>query len=183
MVDGGGLKESAKVPQQHIWLQEGTHFLSGCDFLQACKLRINALPTKSRTARSRLKDRQCRAGCNKAETLNHIKQQCHRTHGAHIKRHDAIASYVCRSLEVQGYKVAVEPKINTDAGVRKPDIIGKLGMTALILDAQVVNDQIDLNNAHNRKVEYYKAIDNLVKEKYDVRNVILSSITLSWREL
>lgn len=47
-VDGGGLRESAKVPQQHVWVQDGTRLLFGHDYLQACKLRINALPTKSR---------------------------------------------------------------------------------------------------------------------------------------
>lgn len=77
-VDGSGLKESAKVPQQHPWIQEGICFLTGRDFLQSCKMRINALPTKSRTSRGRPKDRLCRAGCNKPETLNHVLQ--HRAH-------------------------------------------------------------------------------------------------------
>lgn len=49
-VDSRGLQESARVPQQHLWMQEGTRFLSGKDFVQSCKLRINALPTKSRTS-------------------------------------------------------------------------------------------------------------------------------------
>lgn len=71
-IDGSGLSESAKVPQQHVWIKERTRFLSGKDFLQLCKLRINALPTKSRTSRGRLKDRACRAGCRAAETLNHV---------------------------------------------------------------------------------------------------------------
>lgn len=182
-VDGDGLKESAKVPQQHVWVQDGTRFLSGRDYLQACKLRINALPTRSRTARGRPKDRHCRAGCNRVETLNHVIQQCHRTHGGRIKRHDAMVSFVCRSLRTQGYQVSVEPRIDSDIGVRKPDIVAKMGITALVLDAQVVNDQISLDEAHGRKVAYYQQIEDKIKEKYVVNNVIFSSITLSWRGL
>lgn len=71
-VDGKGLQGSVKVPQQHVWVQDGTRLLSGRDFLQACKLRINALPAKSRTTRGRPIDRQCRAGCRRPETLNHV---------------------------------------------------------------------------------------------------------------
>lgn len=182
-VDGVGLKESAKVPQQHIWVQDGTRFLSGHDYLQACKMRINALPTKSRTARGRPKDRQCRAGCYRAETLNHVIQQCHRTHGGRIKRHDAIVSYVCRSLEVKGYEVSVEPRLQTSVGLRKPDIVAKLGMTAVVIDAQIVNDQIDLDVAHSRKVNYYSEIEDDIKRKYNVRSVLCTSTTLSWRGL
>lgn len=126
--------------------------------------------------------RQCRAACNKAETLNHVVQQCHRTHGGRIKRHDAVVSYVSRSLVTQGYKVSVEPKIVTEADTRKLDIIAKLGITTLVLDAQVVNDQIDLDVAHQSKINYYKTIEKEVKEVF-VQNVIFSSITLSWRGL
>lgn len=124
---------------------------SGRDFLQACKLRINALPSKSRTTRGRPEDRQCRTGCHKGEILNHVLQQCHRTHVGRIKRHDAIVSFVSRLLEVQGYDVSVEPKIKSDHCLRKSDIIAKLSVTAMVLDAQVVNDQISLDDSHQRK--------------------------------
>ncbi|KAL0098716.1 hypothetical protein PUN28_020672 [Cardiocondyla obscurior] len=155
-VDGIGLKESSQVPQQHVWIQEGTRFLTGKDFLQSCKLRINALPTKSRTSRGRPKERLCRAGCNRPETLNHVLQQCHRTHGPRIKRHNAIITYIERGLRRQEYEVSNEPEIHTKAGLRKPDLIAKRGITAILIDAQVVNDQTDLNSAHKQKSELYK---------------------------
>lgn len=180
-VDGQGLRESALVPQQHRWIQEGTRFLSGRDFVQSCKLRINALPTKSRTSRGRPKERLCRAGCNKSETLNHVLQQCHRTHGPRIKRHDAIASYIARSLEKQEYRVVVEPEFVTDRGKRKPDIIAWLGVTALVIDAQVVNDQIDLDGAHQNKINYYQNLKEAIKQKYCVQEVVFTLVTLSWR--
>lgn len=122
-VDGNGLKESSKIPQQHTWVSDGTRFLTGRDYLQSCKMQINALPTKSRTSRGRPKDRHCRAGCNRPETLNHVLQQCHRTHGSRIKRHDAVASILARALETNGYTVYNEPKMQTESGARKPDIV------------------------------------------------------------
>lgn len=64
----------------------------------------------------------------------------------------------------------------TNAGLRKPDIVAKLGTTALVIDAQM-NDQFDLDTAHNNKVEYYKDIEGNLKENYNT--VVFSSITLS----
>lgn len=84
---------------------------------------------------------------------------------------------------MQGYTVSVEPRLQTDVGLRKLDLVAKMGVTALVLDAQVVNDQIDLDGAHNRKVDYYKEIRDVIATKYDVQNIIFSSVTLSWRGL
>lgn len=69
----------------------------------------------------------------------------------------------------------------TNAGFKKPDIVAKLGTTTLVIDAQEVNDQFDLDTAHNNKVEYYEDIEGDLKESYNVDTVIFSSITLSWR--
>lgn len=180
-VDGVGLKNSDKVPQQHSWLKDGTSFLTGNDYLQACKLRINALPTKSRTARGQFKERFCRAGCNKAETLNHVLQQCHRTHGPRIKRHDALVIYAVRALEAKNYEVHVEPKLTTQLGVRKPDIIATKENFAIVIDAQVINDQYSPEEAHRNKIRYYQNIEEDIKNWSNKRNIIFTSITLSWR--
>ena len=96
-VDGGALKESKKIPQRNRWIAEGRRFLTGRDFVLTCKLRINAMPTKSRTSRGRIHDRSCRAGCNVPETLNHVLQTCHRTHDARIRRRDAVVAYLCNT--------------------------------------------------------------------------------------
>lgn len=66
---------------------------------------------------------------------------CHRTHGPKINKHDAVVSVIARALETRGYKVHVEPKIQTNFVMRKPDIMAKLGITALIIDTQVVNNR------------------------------------------
>lgn len=42
--DGRGLRESRKVPQQHLWITNGNHFLSGKDYINAIKLRCQQDP-------------------------------------------------------------------------------------------------------------------------------------------
>ncbi|KAL0103868.1 hypothetical protein PUN28_017905 [Cardiocondyla obscurior] len=128
-----------------------------------------------------LKESLCRAGCNRPETLNHVLQQCHRTHGPRIKRHNAIITYIERGLRRQEYEVSNEPEIHTKAGLRKPDLIAKRGITAILIDAQVVNDQTDLNSAHKQKSELYKDLMETIKEKWNVQEVKFTSATLSWR--
>lgn len=180
-VDGSGLKESRKVPQQHTWQQDGTRFLSGRDFVMSNKLRINALPTRARTSRGRIRERLCRGGCHCSETLNHVLQICHRTHGPRIKRHDAVAAYIARALRAGDYAVFEEPRIRTELGLRKPDIIAKLGRTAMVIDAQVVNDQLCLDTAHETKSNTYRDLEEIIKREYQVAEVKFTSATLSWR--
>ena len=180
-VDGGGLKESGKTPHQHQWIADGTALLSGKDYLNCARLRIGALPTKSRSSRGRIQDRRCRAGCLAQETLNHVLQQCHRTHASRIRRHDAVLSYMERRIRGCGYEIHREPHYRTEVGLRKPDMTAILGQTALVIDAQVVSEQTDLNRAHKRKVDYYKEIEHNIKQKHGVNTVTITSATLSWR--
>lgn len=182
-IDGGALKEAGKIPQQNRWVMEGTKFLSGRDYVNCIKLRINALPTKSRTSRGRYADRHCRAGCNDIETLNHVLQKCHRTHGARISRHNAVASYVHRALQMKCDLVEEEPHLKTPLGLRKPDLVAIKGTTALVVDAQVVSEQTDLNLAHERKKRYYQdSAHRTLLERYPaVTDVKYTSATLSWR--
>lgn len=185
-VDGAALKEAGRVPGQSRWLAEGTRFLTGRDFISTGKLRINALPTKSRTSRGRVADRNCRAGCQVPETLNHVLQVCHRTHDARIRRHDAVVAYLARGMEQRGFRVWREPKFNTGEGVRKPDIVATRSGRAVVLDAQVVSEQTLLDLAHRRKVRYYS--DNVdlrlaIGTSMEVDEVTFHSATLSWRGL
>lgn len=126
-VDGVGLKESARTTHQHQWVADGSRFLSGKDFVNCNRVRIGALPTKSRTSRRRPQDRRCRGGCLTQETLNHVLQHCHRTHGQRIKRHDAVVKYIARGCQRSGYEVHQEPHYNKEIGLRKPDIVAVLG--------------------------------------------------------
>lgn len=182
-VDGAALKESKYTPHQHQWIADGTRLLTGKDYIHCGRIRIGALPTKSRTTRGRYQDRKCRGGCQAQETLNHVLQHCHRTHAARIKRHDAIVKYLARKIPRGGYQVFQEPRYDTEIGLRKPDLVAVLGETAVVVDAQVVSEQTMLTNAHERKKRYYSepAVVEKIKQTHGVRRVITTSATLSWR--
>lgn len=98
-----------------------------------------------------------------------------------IRRHDAAVSYVCRALETRGYEVRVEPRIEIGAKVRKPDVISKLGTTAVVIDGQIINDQYDLDTAHRNKIKYYTNLEDTIMNMFNVQTVIFTSCTLSWR--
>ncbi|CAL7932908.1 unnamed protein product [Xylocopa violacea] len=183
-VDGSALKHSRSIKTQHDWIGDGSRFLSGKDYVNSCRARINALPTRSRISRGRRLERQCRAGCLAPETLNHVVQQCHRSHAARIKRHNALTHYIERNLRTMGFQVDSEPHFNTQEGLRKPDIVGSLGNTAFVIDAQVVGEQACLRRSHDQKVLYYSQNSSLIREimnKYNCTTVKTFSCTLTWR--
>ena len=147
-LDASGLKESRETFGQHSWIGDGTKFLSGRDFIHSCRFRIGAIPTKARTSRGRHRDRRCRAGCEASETLHHVIQVCFRSHLTRVQRHDAVSRYVATKLRGKGYVVQKEPRIQTEDGLRKPDIVAYKEPTALVVDAQVVGEQFDLRRDH-----------------------------------
>lgn len=120
--DGVPLQRSRAVARQHVWITDGNMFLSGRYFIHINKLRINAVPLRSRTARGRIRDRNCRAGCRAAGTLQRVLQQCHRTHNARIRRHNACLEYLLKRLK-QPIIVDQEPHFKTTQGLLKPDVI------------------------------------------------------------
>lgn len=166
LVDGAGFRDSGKTSHQHQWITDGTRLLSGKDYINCNKLRIGAIPTQSRTARGRTRNRHCRAGYAAQETLNHILQICHRTHAARIKRHDVVVKYIERKIKPGGYKIHLE-HYHTSLSLRERDyLVATLGQTAIVVDAQVVGEQANLATAHENKKRYYqqqeviKAINN-----------------------
>lgn len=182
--DGFGLRECGKVPQAHRWVREPTRLLSGKDFVNCHRLRINALPSRSRTTRGRPQmDRHCRGGCGVSETVNHVLQVCHRTHAERISRHNSVVNYVSRTAVRQGYDVSIEPIIETPEGSKKPDIVAIKDNRAIILDAQVVTDARDLEVANSRKKNLYAtpSMTSAIQDRFQVREVRCLPITLNWR--
>ncbi|KAG8172369.1 hypothetical protein JTE90_002505 [Oedothorax gibbosus] len=184
-VDGAPLAGQRVVPKMHSWVSAQNPSLVGRNFANAIKLRINAFPkTNSRLRRGRAGDRYCRAGCRCKETLNHILQNCARTHGKRIARHDHLVNSVKAHLEQKGSHVHSEPIFDTSMGKRKPDLIAIRQGSALVIDAQIVGESVDLTRAHRRKVRYYAENTNLVdgiRALYGVDTVRFYSITLNWR--
>ena len=79
-VDASGLRESRETAGKHSWIGDGTKFLSDRDFINSCRVKIGAIPTKARTSRGRHRDRRCRAGCEASKTLHRVIQVCFRSH-------------------------------------------------------------------------------------------------------
>ncbi|KAG8177084.1 hypothetical protein JTE90_015736 [Oedothorax gibbosus] len=181
-VDGVGLQESSSVPGQHNWMAGRTLFLSGRDFIQCVKLRFNCLPCRSKCARGRPeKERLCGSGCNRNESLAHILQGFPRTHGHRINCHNAIASYLCRGLELRNFTVHQEPRFSSSIGTLKPDLVALKNNTAYIIDAQVVSDSEPQRRAHLRKLDKYSELIPLVSATHNVAEVHVHSATLNWR--
>lgn len=178
--DGRPLERSRDVMRQHHWVTDGNLFVSGRDYIHMNKLRINAIPLRSRMARGRVRDRQCRAGCSAAETLQHVLQQCHRTHDARIRRHNACLEHLLRRRQADG-TVEVEPLFKTHSGVLKPDALIRIGSHAVVVDAQIVGERVDLDRAHRSKIAKYASLESVIKTKYSVKRVLFTSLTLSSR--
>ncbi|KAI9586017.1 hypothetical protein GQX74_001864 [Glossina fuscipes] len=145
-VDGAGLRESNRHGQAHRWVREPTAMLSGKDFLNCVRTKINALPSTSKTTRGRANQyRMCRAGCQSTQTTYYIIQACHRTAGARIDRHNSVAAYDANKLNSKGYTVIEEPKLNTVDGLQKPDILALKDGNAVILDALQTIESITIS--------------------------------------
>ncbi|XP_067203021.1 dynein axonemal heavy chain 2-like [Linepithema humile] len=54
---------------------------------------------------------------------------------------------------------------------KKPDLVTVIGQTAIVVNAQVVSEQMDLDKAHNRKTEYYgnPIVVEAIRQTYDGR--------------
>ncbi|GBN58383.1 Retrovirus-related Pol polyprotein from type-2 retrotransposable element R2DM [Araneus ventricosus] len=184
-VDGAALVDSSKVKNQKIWVQSRNKFISGRDFVNLLKTKIACLPTAARCARGRpAKDKFCRAGCPRKETLNHVSQACPRTHGKRIQRHEAVVNYLKRACENRGFEVTTEPLYKTSVGNRKPDLLARKNGKILVIDAQVVGDAVDLDRANNGKISYYRdnvELDQQIQAQYSSPDVSYLSATLNLR--
>ncbi|GBN17319.1 Retrovirus-related Pol polyprotein from type-2 retrotransposable element R2DM [Araneus ventricosus] len=159
--------------------------LSGRDFINFIKTKIDCLPTASRCARGRpAKDMYCRAGYPRKETLNHVSQACPRTHVKRIRRHDAIINYIKRALENRGHEVHSKPLYKTSLGNRKPDLIAKKDGELLVIDAQIVGEAVDLERADSRKIFYYRdnhKLDLAIQNQHGIPNISYLGATLNLR--
>uniref|UniRef100_A0A6B0VGQ0 Putative reverse transcriptase n=1 Tax=Ixodes ricinus TaxID=34613 RepID=A0A6B0VGQ0_IXORI len=159
--DGAALRETRHVPAAQSWVSDGTRLLPGRHFVNVIKLRVNALPTLSRTKRGRPDDVSCRAGCRARESLGHVLQACHRGHRGRVKRHDNIARYIAMRLHQLEWTVLWEPHYTVQGRVMKPDLVATMGAQAVIIDVQVVGTGLELAFLHQQKAAKYSVPDLL----------------------
>jgi len=57
----------------------------------------------------------------------------------------------------------------------------KKNLSAVVVDAQVVDECAALDQAHQAKVMKYKVLGKVIKEKYMVDNIVFTFLTLSSR--
>ncbi|KAJ8706459.1 hypothetical protein PYW07_012537 [Mythimna separata] len=152
---------------------------------------INVFPSRVRNTRGRrtgaVLELSCRAGCVARETTAQIIQQCHRTHGGRIELHNCIADVISSAMKNKGWTVVQQPHVRTAVGLRKPDIIAYRNGVGVIVDAQVISGQRDLDGLHREKRNKYGNHDELVEKVAGILglpckgSVHSTSCTLSWR--
>lgn len=187
VVHGQASRSVSFVGAQNTWVSDEASVLTDRKFIQCIKARINALPARNRTFQQRSHlERGCRARCTAAvETPNHTAQQCFNTHGARIKKHNVIVSYILRDLEQRRFEGTLKPIYRLDLDVVKPDIVSKkFGITyfSSVLDAKVVEDSVDLRIIHTVKTTKYSEqnFSLAVKTFTEASEVYVSSATLNW---
>ena len=184
-VDGRGLQWANEVPAAHRWVTDGTSLLSGADYIQAVKVRGNLLPTRMRSGRGRGRSdvTTCDAGCNARETLSHISQSCARTHLLRTARHDNILGFIEETCRENLHDFEREPTIPTSQGVRRPDLIVKIGECAHVVDLTISSDHVHLSTPYQAKVRYYDQADirQWVLRRFGCTSVAFGAIVYSWR--
>ena len=154
--DGYGLEQHHKVPYLHGWVTDGTQLLTGSNFIHAIQIRGATVATRSRAARGRpLAVVRCDC-CGRTETLGHVLQVCPRTWGPRIKRHDALMEKYLLKMENRGWQVVRAPVIPVRGGSPQiPDGVLYKDGTCWVVDASVVADNADLDDAHLSKCAKY----------------------------
>lgn len=151
-VDGFDLTKSRHTAANTDW----HYYTKGGEYIKFAQLRFNSLPTRMRTtrgARRQAQESTCRAGCRATETVAHVIQQCHRTHGGRIRRHDHTVAILREQLIKIGWTVLQEATFQTPSGEVIPDLIIAKDGCAMVVDAQIRSGDVDF--AHSQKVAKY----------------------------
>ena len=184
MVDTSDLVDARHDAASNSWVRNQADKMSGTDYIHSHHIRVGCLPTKSRTTRGTENDRMCRGGCMKSETNYHIIQECHRTHGGRVNRHDHVVKELGKHFENRNYdRVLVEPRLKTSVGLRKPDLLLVKEGKATIIDVQITSGR-SLEQYHAQKRAKYRDIrgmEDLVKTKYGVNTVEFQAATFSYK--
>jgi hypothetical protein len=155
-IDGRALQSAKNSRQTHTWVSDGTRMMSGGSFIKALALRIQALPTLSRSRRGYEGHRNCRAGCKRIETQDHVLGSCGRTKLQVSARHNKIVARLADYLRHKKYLVETEKRIEVSRGTHlQPDMIAYRDNIATVIDVQIVGTGWTPNRYHHEKVMKY----------------------------
>lgn len=188
-VDGWELRETRNTNFSYGWVEDPSVNIPSHDWINYIRTRINALPSRMRTTRGprrQVNDYMCRAGCQRTETTAHIIQNCHRTHGGRMLRHDALTKVVAATLVRKNYDVRREKVYEIMERHRKPDLVITREGRTVILDAQVVSANKGLQSAHELKRNKYLRNSSLMCEVSrltgtPIPRIEVATLTISWR--
>lgn len=169
-------------PVSHNWLRNGQG-LTGGEYVRFNHLRAGCLPTAARLARGRVVETRCRTGCGANETNYHVIQQCSHSKGGCRIRHNTVVRYMGYRLVGEDRRVYVEPRFDTTEGLRIPDLIVVKGVTAWVLDVQVVKGD-DMTLYHLNKAKKYQecpGLNRLIRERYNCTEIRHKPITVSYK--
>lgn len=180
-----GLEEAASDPASRSWIDAKPAGWSGKDFVKAIQLRTANLPTMGLPSNPPER-RNCRAGCNKVESISHVLQGCPSTHWERIKRHNEIAKKMAAHCKTRKFNVVEEPHIRHEDGTLfKPDLITVVDDAVIITDTQVVwEGTLTLDHQHENKRSKYEGDDKFqatIKRLYPGKTIVHAPLTLGAR--
>lgn len=152
-----GLEDASYSSASRSWITNKPRGWSGRDFVRAIQTRTANLPTAAIPSNPP-EQQNCRAGCNKKETLCHVLQGCPVTHWPRIRRHNEIAKKIASHCRSKEWAVEEEPHIrHPDGTLFKPDLLVHQGNDIIVADVQVCwEGEITLGQAHERKRGVYQ---------------------------
>lgn len=183
-IDVQDLVDMKNCKSSNSWVNTKSDEVTGRDYVHFHQIRTNTLPSKARTARGRDTDRRCRAGCLASETNYHVIQQCFRTHGGRVLRHDKIVDMFKEHLvRKDGFSIIKEPHFRTEEGLRKPDLLITKDNKTVVLDVQVVGGGANRRDHDAKRAKYrsVKGLENLIKLRCRSREVEYEAFTITYK--
>lgn len=184
-IHGVGAEIFCHHPRSNLWLQGNQRWIDANVFIKAVKLRTNTTETRVTCTRGQNVSKICRHCKKQPESIMHIIQFCEKTRGMRYLRHHRICHIVSEKLQSLGHTVFQEKSYlcaNTQKNLR-PDIVSVIGGKALVLDITVVYERNDLAfiESYKKKVEKYRAIENIVKHEHACTQVDIHGLTIGAR--
>lgn len=186
-LDTRGLQGYEKVPAVNSWLDHAPTNLAGHDFQEAIRVRLGCMGTPSRLSRGgRSVDTICKCGSNARMSLPHIAQACSIVSGLRIKRHNNVVLYVAQILKEKKYDVIMEPRLQTERGLRKPDLVILAKKEIIVLDVQIRPDSVvcTLDACNREKIAKYNQpyVLDAIRDRFGHGLPIkVIALTYNWR--
>lgn len=159
---GQGVRDYCNDKIGNYWLQHPS-VLKASRYIDALRLRTNTYGTRVVLARAnKHMDVTCRRCHTQPETIGHVLGLCIHTKQLRIKRHDEVKNFIFSKL-APSKPVTVEPTLNINGRLFKPDLIIKSENKAFIVDVTVRYEHRDYLQVANKekKEKYAPCLENI----------------------